>query len=154
MKDNNLLPDDRAPKNLSYKLVSEGSVVRKEDSCLVSDIAGKRARYAEYFEQLCTADHTSGQPRTDGLQAADANPLIDEAAPFLDEMKEAKAKLKDGKATDVCNISAELVKAGGEATTRGLHGALTIICQSSTIHSDRKGRLVVPTWKGKRDLQD
>ncbi|KAG0729173.1 Transposon TX1 uncharacterized protein [Chionoecetes opilio] len=88
------------------------------------------------------------------IKAVDADPPIDETAPSLDEVREAVAKLRGGKAAGVCNISAELLKARGEAMTRGLHAVLTAVWQSGTIPPDWKRGLVVPIWKGKGDRQD
>ena len=67
----------------------------------------------------------------------DADPLIDKTAPSI-HVKEAVAKLRGGKAAGICNISAELLKAGGEATIRGLHAVLTTVWLSSTIPPDWK----------------
>ena len=88
------------------------------------------------------------------LQMLDADPLIDETAPFIGVVKAAVAKLKGGKAAGICNISAELPKAGGEAMIRGLRAVLTAVWHSGTIPSDWKKELVVPIWKGKGDRQD
>ncbi|KAG0723224.1 putative protein in type-1 retrotransposable element R1DM [Chionoecetes opilio] len=115
---------------------------------------GQMARWAEYFGQLFTVDPPTEQLHTTGLQAVDADPPIDETAPSLDKVREAVAKLKGGKAAGVCNISAELLKAGGEAMIRGLHAVLTAVWQSGTIPPDWKRGLVVPIWKGKGDRQD
>ena len=112
------------------------------------------ARWAEYFEQLFTVDPPSGQLRTAGLQTLDADPPIDETAPSIGDVKEAVAKLRGGKAAGICNISAELLKAGGEAMIRGLHAVLTAVWHSGTIPPDWKKGLVVPIWKGKGDRQD
>ena len=94
------------------------------------------ARWAEYFEQLFKVNPPSGQLQTTGLQVVDADPPINEAAPSIDEVKEAVAKLKDGKAAGICNISAKLLKAGGEAMIHGLHAVLTVVWHSGTIPSD------------------
>ena len=74
--------------------------------------------------------------------------------PSIDEVKEAVAKLTDGKAADICNISAELLKAGGEAMIHGLHAVLTAVRHSGTIPPDWKWGLVVPIWKGKGNRHD
>ena len=84
----------------------------------------------------------------------DADPPIDETAPSIGDVKEAVAKLRGGKAADICKISAELLKAGVEAMIRGLHAVLTAVWHSGTIPPDGKKGLVVPIWKGKRDRQD
>ena len=78
----------------------------------------------------------SGQLRTAGLQTLDADPPIDETAPSIGDVKEAVAKLRGGKAAGICNISAELLKAGGEAMIRGLHAVLTAVWHSGTIPPD------------------
>ena len=78
------------------------------------------ACWAEYFEQLFTVDPPSKQLQTAGLQMLDADLSIDETAPSIGNVKEAVAKLKGGKPTDICNISAELLKAGVEAMICGL----------------------------------
>ena len=62
-----------------------------------------------------------------GLQVMDADPPINEAAPSIDEVKEAVAKLRSGKAPGICNISAELLKARGKAMIRELHAVLTVV---------------------------
>lgn len=43
----------------------------------------------------------------------------------LYEVREAMVRLKGQKAVDVCNISAELLKVGGEATTREIVGCMS-----------------------------
>ena len=60
------------------------------------------------------------------IQVVDADPPI-ETAPSLDQVKEAVAKLRGGKAGGICNITAELLKAGGEVMIRGLHAVLTAV---------------------------
>ena len=84
----------------------------------------------------------------------DADPSINEAAPSIDEVKEAVAKLRGGKAAGICNINAELLKAGGKAMIRGLHAVLTAVWYSGTIPPDWKMGLDAPIWKGKEDRQD
>ena len=98
------------------------------------------ARWAEYFEQLFMVDPPSGQLQTGGLQTLDADPPIDETAPSIVDVKEAVAKLTGGKAAGICNISAEVLKAGCEAMIRGLQAVLTAVWHSGTIPPDWKSR--------------
>ena len=97
------------------------SAIRTADGCLVSDADGQMACWAEYFEQQFTVDTPSGQLQTARLQTLDAGPPIDETAPSIGDLKEAVSKLRGGKAASICNISAELLKAWGEAMIFGLH---------------------------------
>ena len=151
---NDLRPAYRALKKLRSKSPSQVSAIRTADGSLVSDMDGQRARWAEYFEQLYMVDPPSRQLTTTGLETLEADPPIDETPPSLDEVREAVARLRGGKAPGVCNISAELLKAGGEAMIHGLHAVLTAVWQSGTIPPDWKRGLVVPIWKGKGDRQD
>ena len=85
------------------------------------------ARWSEYFEQLFKVNPSTGQLQATGLQVMDADPPFNEAAPSIDKVIEAVAKLRDEKIADICNISAELLKAGGEAMIHGLHAVLTAV---------------------------
>ncbi|KAG0717717.1 Craniofacial development protein 2 [Chionoecetes opilio] len=110
---NDLRPAYRALKKLRSKSPSRASAIRTADGRLVSDMDGQMARWAEYFGQLVTVDPPTEQLHTTGLQAVDADSPIDETAPSLDEVREAVAKLRGGKAAGVCNISAELSQSWG-----------------------------------------
>ena len=116
-----LKPAHLALKKLRSKSTSQVSAIRTADGCLISDVDGQMAHWAEYFEQLFKVNPPSGQLQITWLQVVDADLPINEAAPSIDEVKEAVSKLRGGKAAGICNISAELLKAGGEAMIRGLH---------------------------------
>ena len=62
------------------------------------------------------------------LQQASADPHIDETAPSIGYIKEAEAKWRGGKAAGICHISAELLKAGGEAMIHGMCSAYQAMC--------------------------
>ena len=126
------------------------SAIRIANGCLISDADGLMA---EYFEQLFKVNLPSRQLPTTDIQVMDAGPPINEAALSIDEVKEAVTKLRCGKAAGICNISAELLKAGSEVMILGLHAVLTDIWYSGTT-LNWKRVLVVPPWKGKWDRQD
>ena len=67
-------------------------------------------RWAEYFEQLFKVNLPRGRFQSTESQVMDADPPINQAAPSIDEVKEAVARLRGGKAAAICNISAELLK--------------------------------------------
>ena len=87
----------------------------------MSDADGQMACWLVYFEQLLTVDPLSGHLQTTGLQMLDDDPTINKTAPSTDDVKEAVAKLRDGKAAGICNISTELLKTGGKAMIHGLY---------------------------------
>ena len=96
------------------------------------------AHWAEYFEQLFMVDSPSEQLQTAQLQMLDADPPVKETALSIDDVKEAVSKLSGGKAAGICYISAELLKAVGEAMIHRLHVVLTAVWHSGTI---------LPDWK-------
>merc|ERR1712035_27581 len=151
---NDLRPAYRALKKLRSKSPSQVSAIRTADGSLVSDMDGQRARWAEYFGQLYMAEPPSRPLSAAGVEIATADPPVDEAPPSLAEVREAVNKLKGRKAAGICNISAEMLKAGGEAMIHGLHAVLSAVWQSGTIPPDWKRGLVVPIWKGKGCQQD
>ena len=53
---------------------------------------------------------------------------INEAALTINEVREAVAMLRDGKAAVIYNISAELFKAEGEVMICGLHAVMPAVC--------------------------
>ena len=59
-----------------------------------------------------------------------------------------------GKATGICAIHAELLKAGGNAALVSLHAVLCSAWNTGIIPTDWKRGLVVPLWKGTGDCQD
>ncbi|XP_069989723.1 uncharacterized protein [Penaeus vannamei] len=61
---------------------------------------------------------------------------MSEDPPTLTEIREPISKLKGGKAAGICNIPAELLEAGGEPMSRGLHTVLAVIWQSGSIPPD------------------
>ena len=141
-------------KKLRSKSTSRVSAIRTADGCFMSDADGYMARWAEYFEQLLKVNPPSGRLQTTELQVMDADPPINETAPSIGEVKEAVAKLTDGKAADICNISTELLKAGDKVMIRGLHAVLTAVWLSGIIFPDWKRGLIISIWKGKGNRQD
>ena len=98
----------RALKKLRPKSTSRVSAIRTADDCLVSDADGQMTRWAEYFEQLFKVNPPRGRLQSTGSQVMDADPPINQAVPSIDEVKEAVARWRGGKAAAICNISAEL----------------------------------------------
>ena len=54
------------------------SAIWTSDGCLVSDVDGQMARWAEYFEQLFKVNPPSGRLQTTVLQEMDADPPINQ----------------------------------------------------------------------------
>lgn len=73
---------------------------------------------------------------------------IDESPLLVDEVEEALARLRDGKAGGICKISVELLKTGGVAMIQGFHLVLTGIWQFDAISLDWKTGLSSLYGKG------
>ena len=131
---------------------SQVSTIPTADGYIISDADRQMVRWDEYFEQIFMVDPPSGQFQTAGVQTTDTNTPIAETPFYIDEVKEAVEKLRGGKATCVCNIRVEMLKA--ESMIRGLYTVLTAVWQSGTIPPDWKRRLIVPIWRGKGNLKD
>lgn len=124
---NNLQPAFRALKKLRSKSSTRTSTIRTADGRTVSEADDVRACWAKYFEQLYVAEPPNRQLPLAGVQVAPADPPLVDTPPSLTEVREAVSKLKCGKAAGVCNISAEMLKAGGEAMIHGLHAVLSAV---------------------------
>ena len=66
------------------------------------------ARWVESFEQLFKVNPPNRRLQTTGLYVMDADLSINEAVPSIDEVREAVARFRDGKATGIFNIDVEL----------------------------------------------
>ena len=100
------------------------------------------------------AEPLSSYLQTAGLYVLNADQPINEAPPSLDKVREAVVMLRRGKAAGICNITLELVKAGGNTMICGLHTVLSTMWRSGAIPPDWKRGLVIPVWKGKEDRQN
>lgn len=98
---NNLRLAYRVPKKLCSTSTPRVSSVRSVDGHVVSSMAEQQVRWANYFEQLCVANHPTRQLQTARIQTQGTNLLIDLAATSLGEVREAVLMLRGGKAPGV-----------------------------------------------------
>ncbi|KAG0729222.1 hypothetical protein GWK47_030777 [Chionoecetes opilio] len=118
---NDFRPALRALKKLRSKSPSRASAIRTADGRLVSDMDGLSTLGSCSRWTLQLSSFT-----TTGLQAVDADPPIDETAPSRRSQRGC-SKVEGWKGSWCLYISAELLKAGGEAMIRGLHAVLTAV---------------------------
>ena len=74
-----------------------------------------KTRWASYFEQLHQADPPAVELDVMGVTIAIADPPINCGPPSFVETQTAVNRLKWGKDPGICDINAELLKAGGNA---------------------------------------
>ncbi len=121
---------------------------------MASDADNVLSLWAEYFGQLHMSETPSRRLSLAGVEISAPNPPVDETLLSLAELRETANNLKGRKAAGVCNVRAEILKAGTEAMIHGLHAVLTAVWQSGNNSPNWQRGLVVPIWKGKGCRQD
>ena len=128
-----------------------------KDKPILSSDTDKLQRWAERFVEVSDCSTSSMQLDTSAL------PDITEATPsyreqFVDdenlsqpiteeEIQQAIAQLRDGRASGADDISAELLKLGGAETIRWLTSLFNTIWNSESIPSDWLSHLIIPLHK-------
>ena len=113
-----------------------------------------KGRCTSYFERLYQADPPAVNLDVRSVTIPIDDPPINCDPPSFVETQVAVNRLKLGKSHGICDIHAELLKAGGTALLMLLHAVLCPAWNTGIIPTDWKRSLVVPLWKGKDDCQD
>ena len=83
-----------------------------------------KARWAGYLERLYQADPPAVELDVSGVTVPIADPPINCDPPLFVEAQAAVNRFKLGKAPGICDVHAELLKAGGNAALVSLHAVL------------------------------
>ena len=113
-----------------------------------------KAHWAGYFQRLYQADPPAVKLDVRGVTILIADPPINCGPPSFVETQAVVNRLKWGKASRICGIQAEFLKAGGNAVLMSLYEVLCSAWNTGIIPTDWKRGLIVPLWKGKGDHQD
>ena len=73
--------------------------------------------------------------------------MYEEDSIGIEEVVEAIAKLKSGKAPGVCGIDAEMLKAGGMLAAEWLHRVIEVTWAKGEVANDWKKAVIVPLHK-------
>lgn len=124
--------------------------IRSAGGEILSDEQSKLSRWNEYFSGLL---NNPVLPVPDSLREAAANasqdPDIRVDPPSLHETQLAVAKLKNGKASGCCCISAEMLKHGGDPVIQSLNKLFGEIWESESVPSEWRRGIILPLYKGK-----
>ena len=150
----NLRPAFAALRTLRSRPRPSVGLVRAADGSVPQDERGQLDCWKEHFERLLSAS-TPDQEFPDGdLQYPEASPDISTEPPSAGEIRRALGKLKNGKVPGICGVTAEMLKAGGEAVILQLEQLFRAIWHSGVCPPDWYRGLIVPVWKGKGDNTD
>ena len=108
-----------------------------------------QARWAGYFERLYQADPPAVELDVKGVTITVADPPINCGPPSFVETQAAVNRLKWHKAPAICDIHAELLKAGGNAALVLLHAVLCSAWNTGIIPTDWKRALLSVSGKGR-----
>ena len=113
-----------------------------------------KAHWIGFFVRLYQAEPPAVELDVRGVTIPLADHPINCEPPLLVETQAAVNQLKGGKASGICGIHAELLKAGGNAVLMSLHAVLCSVWNTGIIPTDWKRGLIFPLWKGKGDHRD
>jgi len=121
---------------------------------LLTEKSEVKTRWAGDFQRLYQADPPAVELDVRAVTLPIADPQINCGPPSFLETQAAVNQLKWGKAPGICGITAELLKAGGNAVLVSLHAVLCSVWNTGIIPTAWKRGLLVPLWKGKGNCQD
>ena len=104
------------------------------------------AALAEDHAAKCVAVVRHVSPDVSALNHAEMNET-DVCPPLLEEVQDIVQKLKNNRAAGFDEISAEVLKWGGDAVIEWLHQIIVAVWDSETAPSDWKKALIVPVFK-------
>ena len=107
-------------------------------------------RCKEHYSELLNKDPVPHNSETSTAAANATTDLsISEDEVTLDEVRNAVKSLKNDRAAGICNVTAELLKFGGECMLRWLQVIINCVWISETIPDDWRRGIILPFWSAK-----
>ena len=123
--------------------------VESKDGTLLTENDKVKNRWKEYFRELFDCEEREIDIRTEAEEREEK--VSDEITE--DEVRRAIRKIKSGKASGVCGIQGELLKAGGEVTVKWLQEIYSMVWRTDVVPRDWRRAVIVPIHKkGSRKL--
>ena len=127
--------------------------IKAADGSDLTDIKSQLNRWVEHYSELYGSD----SPASPGLEEVLVNlpemAELDEC-PTMDELRNAIAELKDGKACGEDGIPAEVLKTCTEQLLPKLYELLTLCWETGTVPHDMRNAKIVTLYKNKGDKGD
>ncbi|CAH1233298.1 Hypp676 [Branchiostoma lanceolatum] len=143
---NNLRQAKAGPRQRSFLIKdSSGNIISTEADCI--------HRWKEHFSQLLNHPPVPEDPTlAEEANATDgSNPDCLTAPVTPDEVKAALKKLKNGKAPGICNLTAEMLKAGDNHMIQWLTQIINHVWILEKLPDDWRRGIILPFWKQKGD---
>ncbi|KAJ0181242.1 hypothetical protein K1T71_003327 [Dendrolimus kikuchii] len=135
-----------------YKKISP--IYNRDKSRQLTDHNEVLNRWSEHFSDILNPpSHGVDLAYIDSLEALPISSKLDKE-PTFEEFVFAVNKLKNGKATGLDTLPAELYKYGGECVQKSLFELITRIWQSGVVPQEWKDATICKLYKGKGDSSD
>ncbi|KAJ0183487.1 hypothetical protein K1T71_001463 [Dendrolimus kikuchii] len=135
-----------------YKKISP--IYNRDKSRQLTDHNEVLNRWSEHFSDILNPpSHGVDLAYIDSLEALPISSELDKE-PTFEEFVSAVNKLKNGKATGLDTLPAELYKYGGECVQKSLFELITRIWQSGVVPQEWKDATICKLYKGKGDSSD
>lgn len=131
---------------LSGKTKSMNDNIKKLDRTFMSSPSERLQRWREFFYELYNNDPPQG-PALEPPTADDPREPFFEGEPTSIEVKAAIKSLKNRKAPGADQVTAEMIKTGGDVLLQWLHALILQVWRSAKIPSMWKKAIIVPILK-------
>ena len=122
--------------------------IESKDGTLLTENGEVKNRWKEYFRELFDGEESEIGTRREVEESEEVADEITE-----EEVRRAIWKLKSGKASGVCGIQGELLKAGGEVSVKWLQEIYNMVWRTGVVPRDWRRAVIVPIHKkGSRKL--
>ena len=120
-----------------------GLGIESEDGTLLTEQREVRNRWKDYFMGLVEGEVRGADMRSDSV-GRDRS-VVEEITE--EEIRRTVWKLRSGKASGVCGILWEVLKAGGEAVVKWLQEIYNMVWRRGVAPSDWRSAIIVPIHK-------
>ena len=140
------------------------ATLQGDNGCCLSSVDYKLQRWADHFSRVVNCGTEVSEATIEALPVVEPHPVSGDVRPedgeLCDELSEeeisaAITQLRKGRAPGVDEVSAELLKLGGEESVRWLKAIADCIWREESVPRDWRKQLLIPLHKkGSRSICD
>jgi len=147
MKKHNTRPAFSSLRKFSKGKTSPTDNIKSKAGKILTDPKSKLERWKEFYTDLLSCDQKIDESVFDTVQTADAPE--NEPPPTIEEVEEAVKRLKNRKSPGKCQITAEMLKFGGQPLTKFLHTLITAVWNTEDCPQEWRDAVIVTIFKKK-----